>query len=58
MNLKASPSRLMRPALKCPPITSVGVSAKRENNSRRVTADCTGSESAVDDQSRCAIWQG
>ena len=35
MNLKASPSRLIWPALKCPPITSVGVSAKRENNSRR-----------------------
>src|SRR5712672_2826294 len=57
-NLKASPSRLIRPALKCPPITSVGVSAKRENRSRRVTTDWVGSESAVDDQSRCAIWQG
>src|SRR5882757_7286715 len=57
-NLKASPSRLRCPALKCPPITRVGVSAKRENNSRRVTTDWAGSESAVDDQSRCAIWQG
>src|SRR5439155_23104021 len=58
MNLKESLSRLIWPALKCPPITSVGVSAKRENNSRRATTDCLGSESAVDDQSRCAIWQG
>src|SRR5256885_7396005 len=40
MYLKAAPSRLMWPALKWPPITSVGVSAKRENSSRRVTADC------------------
>jgi hypothetical protein len=46
------------PGAEMPPITSVAVSAKRENNSCRVTADCTGSESAVDDQSRCAIWQG
>src|SRR5258708_31684537 len=58
MNLKLAPSRLIWPALKCPPITNVGVSAKRENSSRRVTADALGSESAVDDQSRCAIWQG
>src|SRR5258708_16762952 len=58
MNLKRAPSRLIWPALKCPPITNVGVSAKRENSSRRVTADALGSESAVDDQSRCAIWQG
>ena len=42
MNLNASPSRLIWPALKCPPITSVGVSAKRENSSRRVAADCLG----------------
>src|SRR5882757_1903564 len=58
MNSKASPSRLIWPALKWPPITSVGVSAKRENSSCRVTADCLRSESAVDDQSRWAIWQG
>src|SRR3978361_1399006 len=58
MNLKASPSRLIWPALKWPPITSVGVSAKRENSSRRVVADCLGSESPVDAQSRWAIWRG
>src|SRR5215211_7634223 len=39
-------------------MTSVGVSAKRENSFRRVSADCLGSLSAVEDQSRCAIWQG
>ena len=39
VNLKASPSRWICPALKWPPITSVGVSAKRANNSRRVAAD-------------------
>src|SRR5262245_19073731 len=57
-NRNASPSRLICPASKCPPITSTSLSAKRENSSRRVAADCAGSESAVDDQSRCAIWQG
>jgi len=30
--------------LKCPPITSVGVSANRKNNSRRIAADWTGSD--------------
>src|SRR5262249_12586410 len=28
------------------------------NSSRRATTDCLGSESAVEDQSRWAIWQG
>src|SRR5882757_7298325 len=33
INLKPARSRLIWPALKCPPITSVGVSEKRPNNS-------------------------
>ena len=44
--LKAFPSRLMWPAAKCPPMTRVGLSAKRENNCARVAVDCAGSESA------------
>ena len=32
MNLKASPSRRIWPASKCPPMTSTGRSAKRENS--------------------------
>src|SRR5690348_5597051 len=39
-------------------MTSTGLSAKRENNSRLMSGDFFGSESAVDDQSRWAIWQG
>src|SRR5215813_15337506 len=39
-------------------MTTVGASATRENSSRRATTLCLGWESAVDDQSRWAIWQG
>jgi alanine-glyoxylate transaminase/serine-glyoxylate transaminase/serine-pyruvate transaminase len=52
------PSRTRRPAVapaKCVPITSTGVPASRSNIVSRVRCPCTGSESAVDAHSGCAI---
>ena len=57
----ASPSRTTRPAVrpaKCVPMTSVGVPAKLVSIASRVRRAAAGSESAVEDHSGRAIWQG